>query len=154
MDATTVKDRAFRAQIAGGRAALYDLLVRILGHLPDRRFLEILLGPELEDCFGSGSDSGHAGFQSSWRRIAAYRSAVQDRPGEEVITELAVDRTRLLRGTGEREMQPPYEGLYRSRRKKRKAEVGTSVLEVKRFYRSAGLLPDETLRESPSNTKS
>ena len=60
-----------------------------------------------------------------------------------MLTELAVDRTRILRGTGHVDMKPPYEGLY-----KKGARFGDSVLGVKQFYRKAGLVPDETVSDS------
>ncbi len=40
-------------------------------------------------------------------------------------------------------MKPPYEGLY-----KRGAGLGDSVLTLKRFYRKAGLVPDEVATDS------
>jgi TorA maturation chaperone TorD len=49
-----------------------------------------------------------------------------------------------MRGTGHADLKPPCEGLYRTNR-----DVTKSLLEVKRFYRKAGLLPDETIQEPP-----
>ncbi len=69
--------------------------------------------------------------------------AIRERPDEDVLTELAVDRTRILRGTGHAHMKPPYEGLYR-----KGARFGDSVLGLRRFYRKAGLVPDETVSNS------
>jgi TorA maturation chaperone TorD len=143
-DRRTVKDRAAMAEIAGGRAGLYDMLVGIFGHLPDQQFLGVIRGPDLQCFLENCRELGSSGFKSGLRNISSYQSAVKDRSDEEVLTELSVDRTRILRGTGGREMKPPYEGLYRKRK-----GLGDSVLEVKRFYRRAGLMPDETVHESP-----
>ena len=64
------------------------------------------------------------------------------RPDEEVIVELSVDRTGILRATGHTNLKPPYEGLYKNDK-----NIGASALEVKNCYRKAGLLPDETIPE-------
>jgi TorA maturation chaperone TorD len=69
--------------------------------------------------------------------------AMRERPEEDILTELAVDRTTILRGTGHADMKPAYEGLYR-----KGARFEDSVLGVRRFYRKAGLVPDETVGES------
>ncbi len=77
-------------------------------------------------------------------RISSYQLAVREKPDEDVLTELAIDRTAILRGTGHADMKPPYEGLYR-----KGARFGDSVLGLRKFYRKAGLVPDETVGESP-----
>jgi TorA maturation chaperone TorD len=69
--------------------------------------------------------------------------AARERPDEDVLTELAVARTRILRGTGHADMKPPYEGLY-----KKGGRFEDSVLGLRRFYRKAGLVPDETVSDS------
>jgi TorA maturation chaperone TorD len=40
-------------------------------------------------------------------------------------------------------MRPPYEGLYR-----KGSGFGESVREVRRFYRTAGIVPDESVTEA------
>ena len=68
---------------------------------------------------------------------------IRERPDEDVLKELAVDRTRILRGTGHADMKPPYEGLYR-----KDARFEDSVLGLMKFYRKAGLVPDETVTDA------
>jgi putative dimethyl sulfoxide reductase chaperone len=87
---------------------------------------------------------GEPGIRTGLDRISSYRAAIKERPEEDVLTELAVDRTRILRGTGHADMKPPYEGLY-----KKGARFEDSVLGLRKFYRKAGLVPDETVDESP-----
>ena len=82
---------------------------------------------------GSVPDSGSS---------SSYSDEIGRRQEAELLTELSVDRTKILRGTGHPDLKPPYEGLYA-----REKGMGDSVLEVRRFYRKAGLLPDEAVPE-------
>jgi TorA maturation chaperone TorD len=139
-----MKDREAMAEIAGGRASLYHLLVGIFGHLPDQQLFGIIRGTDLQCFLDNCCELEHPVFKSWVSHISSYQSAMRDKSDEEVLTDLSVDRTRILRGTGDRKMKPPYEGLYRKTK-----GLGDSVLEVRRFYRRAGLMPDETVHESP-----
>ncbi len=129
------------ALVASGRAALYDLLSAVFEHLPDRLLPRIRSG-ELQAFLAAFREMA-GGFRPGLALVSDYESAIRERPDGEVVSELSVDRTRVLRGTGHVDMLPPYEALYKKRR-----DVRDSVLEVRRFYRRAGLLPDETVRES------
>jgi len=91
----------------------------------------------------SYSRLGEEGFGAGLELISQYRFHIRDRADEDVLTDLAVDRTRIMRGTGHTDMKPPYEGLYKKGR-----AFEHSVLGVKRFYRKAALLPDETNKDS------
>ncbi len=86
---------------------------------------------------------GEQGIQAGLDLISSYQAAIRERPEEDVLAELAVDRARILKGTGHADMKPPYEGLY-----KKGARFEDSVLGVKRFYRRAGLVPDETVTDA------
>lgn len=133
-----------RAVIAGGRAELYNLLVGVFGHLPDKNLVTKIKEGGLSDVLDSCSSLNNLGFQSGAEHIYAYQSSVQEKPDEKILTELSVDRTRILRETGQTDLKPPYEGLYKNVK-----NMGASVLHVKAFYRKAGLLPDESVHESP-----
>lgn len=131
------------AEVAAGRAAFYDLLVAVFGHLPDRELVAKIQRGDFQSFLMGCCELGNGRFDAGFQMVTTYQTAIKVRPGEEVFTELSVDRTKILRGTGHPDLRPPYEGLYR-----RKESIGDSVLELKRFYRKAGLLPDETVRES------
>jgi TorA maturation chaperone TorD len=90
------------------------------------------------------SELNSARCRSGIAYVYSYQSAIRSRPDDEVLTELSVDRTKILRGTGHPDLKPPYEGLYREGR-----DVGQSLLEVRRCYREAGMLPEETVHEPP-----
>ncbi len=131
------------ADVAAGRAAFYDLLVAVFGHLPDRELVEKIEQGDFQSFLSRCCELGHGRLDSGLQMVTAYQTGLEGRPREEVLTELSVDRTKILRGTGHPDLKPPYEGLYR-----RKENIGDSVLELRRFYRRAGLLPDETVHES------
>lgn len=132
------------AEMAHGRAKIYDLLVGVFSNLPDRRFLAKIRGDDLNNVLNTLSDLNSARCRSGIDYIHSYQSAIKTKSDEEILTELSVDRTRILRGTGHPDLKPPYEGLYKEGK-----DIGESVLEVKRFYRNTGLLPDEAVHESP-----
>lgn len=100
-------------------------------------------GGEFELLLAEYRELGEKGFRLGLDRISSYQRAIRERVDSDVLTELAVDRTKTLRGTGHRDMKPPYEGLY-----KKGAGFGESVRDVRRFYRTAGLVPDETVTEA------
>jgi TorA maturation chaperone TorD len=132
-----------RYDIASGRAAFYNLLVAVFESLPDRALLAKIRDGEFERLLTRYRGLGEQGIQAGLDRISTFRIAIRERPEEEVLTELAVDRTRILRGTGHTDMKPPYEGLY-----KKGVRFEDSVLGLRRFYRKAGLVPDETVSDS------
>ena len=129
--------------IASGRAAFYDFLIAGFELLPDQELLLRIRNGEFQRFLMGWRELGDAGFRSGLDLISSHQSTILQKPDDETVSELSVDRTRILRGTGHADMKPPYEGLYR-----RGAGFGDSVLGLKRFYRKAGLLPDETVSDS------
>ena len=132
------------AGIAAGRAAFYDLLVAVFSHLPDRELFMRIERGEFQDFFARCCELQNGRLDSGVELLDSYRAGIRGRTEGQVLTELSVDRTRILRGTGHEGLKPPYEGLYIRRK-----AIGDSVLEVRRSYRKVGLLPDETVHESP-----
>ncbi|MBU2498831.1 MAG: molecular chaperone TorD family protein [Proteobacteria bacterium] len=144
MTKKNLRDRETRAEIAGGRASVYDLLVGVFGCLPDEAFLTRIEGEGVQSFLDSCSAIEGRGFKPGVDHIHHYRSLMKGRPRHEILEELSVDRTGILRGTGHRDLRPPYEGLYKSRK-----NSGDILLEIKRSYRKAGLMPDDSINESP-----
>ncbi len=137
-------DRPIMAEIAGGRAKMYDMFVGIFGHLPDQFLLSKIKGDDLQNILDDLCHLKNPKYQTGVDYIKSYRSLMQSKVKEEILTELSVDRTRILRGTGPKNLKPPYEGVYKDN-----SEIGESALKVKSFYRKVGLLPAETVHESP-----
>lgn len=132
------------ADIASGRAALYDLLVSVFGRLPDKHLITKIKSPDLQNLLDSCDSLGDTRLKAGVDCIRSYRSRMELKPDEEILTELSVDRTKILRATGYADLQPPYEGLYKNDK-----TIGASALEVKNCYRKAGLLPNDTVVEPP-----
>ena len=131
------------ADIASGRAAFYGLLIAVFEHLPGQGLLAKIKDGEFERLLAGHRELGDYAIRAGLDKISSYQIAIRERPQEDVLTELSVDRTRILRGTGHADMKPPYEGLYR-----KGARFVDSVLEVKRFYLRSGLVPDESAGDS------
>ena len=123
------------AEIAGARLHMYDLMVRVFNQLPDEDFLKKIKTCEFENRLREFPGAAH---------IKAYRLRMGQNPPETILNELSIDRTRILRGTGPAELKPPHEGCY-----KMDCDLGSAAMQVKCFYRTAGLLPDATVCESP-----
>jgi len=133
-----------RARIAGGRAGLYDLFAGVFGRLPDEAFLTKIEGKKLQSFLDSCAAVEGRGFKTGVDCILRYRTGMKGRPGHEILEDLSIDRTAILRGTGHEDLRPAYEGLYGS-----KKNVENGLLKVRRSYRKAGLAPDDAIKESP-----
>jgi len=144
MGGKPVLSGAAGAGIAAGRAAFYDLLVAVFRHLPDRDLLTRIERGDFQNFLVRCCELRNGRLNSGVDLLNSYGARIRGRPEGEVLTELSVDRTKMLRGTGHEDLKPPYEGLYT-----RKKSMGDSVLEVRRSYRKAGLMPHETVHESP-----
>jgi putative dimethyl sulfoxide reductase chaperone len=131
------------AGAASGRAAFYGLLTTVFELLPDQLILAKIRAGEFQRVLMKYRELARQGFGPGLDLIDSYQSSIKDRPDETVLAELAIDRTRIMRGTGHPDMKPPYEGLYSTG-----SSFGDSLLGVKRFYRKAGLVPDETVSDS------
>jgi TorA maturation chaperone TorD len=132
------------ARKAGLRAGVYGLLAGVMGSIPDKRLVSMIKSDDIIDLFKRVGNNQMQDYRESVDLIRAYGTEIEDRSADEVLQELAVDRTRIVRGTGPRELKPPYEGAYRTNGKS-----GESILQLKTFYRAAGLHPDDTMNESP-----
>jgi putative dimethyl sulfoxide reductase chaperone len=123
------------AKMAGARCEMYELMVGIFNQLPDAALLKRIKTREFENRFREFSGAAH---------IRDYRFRMEKNPPETIINELSVDRTRILRGTGPNDLKPPHEGCYSM-----DCDLGSAAIQVKRYYRAAGLIPDTSVCESP-----
>ena len=138
------KDRETMAQVAERRAEAYGSLVGAFSTLPDKDLLMRIKGNGLDELLHAFYEWDRSRFKSGVDHVKSYCAAVGTKPDDDVLTDLSVDRTRILRGTGNTGLQPPYEGVYKGRK-----NTVTSALQVKKFYRKAGLIPDETVPDPP-----
>lgn len=144
MGKKNIKDNNTMADIAGGRASVYELLVGVFGHIPDQHYLDRVMGDDLKQFLETCCDMNSAIFKAGVDHVNTYQSLGVGRPGAEVLEEMGVDRTTIMRGTGHQDMTPPHETLYRG-----KENAGESLLEIKRFYRKSGLMPEDRVNEPP-----
>lgn len=144
MNRKKIKDTEAMADVAGARARVYELLVGVFGHLPDRQFLDSVMGDHVRHFLDTCCDMNSVRFRSGVDHINAYRSIAANRPPAQILEEMAVDRTGILRGTGHWDLKPPHEGLYSG-----KENAGDCLLEIKRCYRKAGLMPEDQVNEPP-----
>jgi TorA maturation chaperone TorD len=140
----TGDERAAMAETAGGRAVIYHLFVEFFSRLPDQALLSRILGNDFQTVLDNLDGLQGSRYQNAVNQIRSFISKGRSLASEERLRKLAVDRTRILRGVGTRSLKPPYEGMYTDRK-----EMGESVLEVKGLYRKAGIVPDETVHETP-----
>lgn len=131
------------AEIAGARAETYALLAGIFGKLPDKKLIEKVMSCEFSQYLANCSTGGSAELAKAVDYLKEYITGAKERCEDEVLQELSVDRTRLVRAPG-KELVPPYEGLYVEGQ-----EPGAGPLRVKQFYRKAGLLPDDSVCDAP-----
>jgi TorA maturation chaperone TorD len=132
------------ADVALGRTGMYDLLVSVFSHLPDEDLISAIKGRDLFDILDTSCSAEDTQFQTGRNLVKTYQSSIKQKTNTEVIHELSVDRTRIIRATGRTDLKPPYEGLYLGRK-----SGGASVLAVHNFYRKAGIVPDERTPEPP-----
>jgi TorA maturation chaperone TorD len=94
----------------------------------------------LDACCGTGNIN----FKRGCACIKTYCSDIESRNPDDVLNELSVDRTRLLRGTYDKKLKPPYESLYIPC-----FSAGDVITSLTVDYRKAGILPDEDTGEMP-----
>jgi len=131
-----------RVEAARYRAKIYDLLLRVFASVPKNALVQELREDSFKDFLETCYALGNIKIKYGIEHIKAYCSTIQSRTSEDILNELSVDRTRLLQGTGDRNLKPPYESLYKAD----KNRAGTTQA-VKNSYRKAGLLPDENICE-------
>jgi putative dimethyl sulfoxide reductase chaperone len=137
------------AVLARSRSQVYGFLATAYNRLPDDQFAQSLSGPELASFLASVEETEDmAGdMREGWRMINSFIHASQGRPVEELKTELAVERTRLLRGIKPGYgPPPPYEGVYAPTAQD---ALGQAMLSVKNVYAESGVVLPEEIRDQP-----
>lgn len=135
-------EKTGRADLTLGRARMYGLLAVIFGGLPDKTLTTALRGSELDGLLEIFCKIDAVGLRSGADLVRSYWVGMGPESDDALCNDLAVDRTRILRSTGHADLKAPYEGAY-------KGHPETVALEIKKFYRLTGFLPDETISESP-----
>jgi len=124
------------------RSKIYYFILHSFIRLPDAGLVEELKSPEFLEFINIFYDAGNIRLKQANAAIRSYCAGIESRDPEDVLNELAVDRTRLLRGTFSKTLRPPYESLYVPA-----INTGDIISFVKNDYRKAGILPDENIGE-------
>ena len=132
----------YRSRVYGFLAAAYD-------RLPDEEFAESLLGMDPADAFAFLGEAD--GLPDDMRAgLELLHGFIRDSQGKEpgeLVTDLAVERTRLLRGLKPGYGPPPaYESVYASSGEQ---PVLQATISVRQAYAEAGVGLPEEVRDQP-----
>lgn len=139
------KERDGMLAVVQGRHAVYDFLARLFSNpipTPGHDYAEKFLAA-IDDhaCFSDLDD-----FRAGMRALKNFRAMAAGGDLEDVQRQLAVDRTRLVRGTARgahgNTVAPPYEAPYVMPEKET-----DRLLAIVTFYRKAGLQMSAGQRE-------
>lgn len=83
------------------RRSLYAMFASLFLDLPDREFVDMVRGLDVDPSETGGS-----------AMLAAYVLDARERSAEDVLRELRVDRTYLLNGAVREGARPPYESAF------------------------------------------
>lgn len=136
------QDYPLRAEAAQSRAEIYALLLRVFANIPDTNLLQEISSNDFGNFLDICCSLDDLKFKGAVANVKSYCDSLASREPTEILNELSVDRTGLLIASGNRDLKPPYEGLYRQNDKS-----GRTSLEVRDYYRERGLLPDESVHE-------
>ncbi len=136
------------ADLAMMRGKVYAFLSGIYTQLPGQDFVQRLQDSgmvTLLDALTEGEASGEMG--EGLALVRSYLVANQSAPSETVLTELAVDRTRLVRGLKPGYgPPPPYESVYAGSENAPLVEASASVVQA---YAEAGVGLGEGIHDQP-----
>jgi putative dimethyl sulfoxide reductase chaperone len=137
------------AELAQARSRVYGFLGGVFNRLPDDQFAASLSSPELAtflSILGEGEDASED-MQEGLRLMKAFTGASNGKPVEELKTDLAVERTRLLRGIKPGYgPPPPYESVYVEPKQPRLTQA---MLSVRDAYAEAGVGLPEDVQDQP-----
>lgn len=137
------------ADLAKARSRVYGFLGALYNRMPDQAFAASLSNPEMAAFLSSLGESEDApeDMREGLRLMEAYIRASKGRPVEELKTELAVERTKLLRGIKPGYgPPPPYEGVYAPTTQE---ALGQAMMNVKNAYAESGVVLPEEIRDQP-----
>jgi len=137
------------AALAASRSRVYGFLAAVYNRLPDDQFAASLSGPDLASFLSSlaGTEDLPEDMREGLRLIEGFIQASQGKPVDELRTELAVERTRLLRGVKPGYgPPPPYESVYLGSDQQPLMQASVAVRQA---YAEAGVGLPEEVRDQP-----
>ena len=142
-DAVTSREMA---ELAEQRSAVYAFLSSIFMVLPDQGFVGRLKDGRMGTLLDAlSADDIPSDIETGVRLIQGYLTSIQAVPADQVETDLAVERARLLRGIKPGYgPPPPYESVYRGAADN---SASQTLLQVKRAFADAGVSVPESVHE-------
>ncbi len=137
------------AELATSRSRVYGFLGALYNRIPDEPFAASLSSPELGGFLSSlgQTDAAPEDMRAGLFLVQAYITAVAGRSIEELTTELAVERTRLLRGIKPGYgPPPPYASVYLARAE---AQNMLAMAGVRNIYAESGVALPENIHDQP-----
>jgi TorA maturation chaperone TorD len=139
-----------QADLAVIRGKVFGFLASIYGQLPGPGLVQGLMDGgmmTLLDALTANELAGDAEMVEGLKLVKAYLQANRDTPAETMQTELAVDRTRLLRGVKPGYGPPPaYESVWAGSVEYPRVEASVSVV---RAYADAGVGMADGVHDQP-----
>jgi TorA maturation chaperone TorD len=126
------------AQYAEMRSQVYALLSHLYTVPPDQEFVKQMQDGGMAAAFSALLvEEMPEAIRDGVRQIQPYLSDCAKLPVDQVLEDLAVERTRLLRGVKRGYgPPPPYESVYRA---EEDAGIWQTVAQIKRCYAVAGV---------------
>ncbi len=134
------------ASVAKSRGSIYAFLVEGFLQLPDDHFLTQVTSDRTQNFLNHYKNIDHSKIKHGIQTIQDFfKNLSQEKEIRPFALEsMAVDRTKLIRPVNNKKLAAPYEGLY-----KKSSDIHTVILNVKRFYKKAGILPVSATQDSP-----
>lgn len=135
--------------LATARSRVYGFLGAVYNRMPDDQFAASLSSPEAATFLASlgQAEDDSEDMRDGLHLMEAYIRTSKDRPAEELKTELAVERTKLLRGIKPGYgPPPPYEGVYAPTAQE---ALGQTMMGVRNTYAEAGVVLPEEIHDQP-----
>lgn len=120
------------------RSDIYAFIVESFIRLPDASFIKEIKNERTFKFLNGLKRINQENIRKGINKIEAFINQLDVRCLD-TMNMMAVDRTKLIRPTGTGTLKPPYESAYK--KEKPTTEI---ILEVKRSYKKAGIIPANT----------
>lgn len=137
------------ATLAQSRSRIYGFLAAVYNRLPDEQFARNLQSAEMGEFFSTlkQMEDLPKEMREGIQLIERYVQSRREYSVEELLTELAVERTRLLRGIKPGYgPPPPYESVYLG---SDQSPIIQTIMTVQRAYTEAGVGLPEEVKDQP-----
>jgi len=132
--------------VAQARRSVYEMLSGFYLELPDQKMVNSVFDPDFDRKLSTVASVFEIGeMKKGLKLISKFISSFKNESQEEILRQIAVDRTRLFHGISEKQSPPPpYESYYREQRLS-----GETSADVYRFYCRLGVTLPEGWTDAP-----